>query len=128
MERTMIKDKINKKTPVKNQALKKAQAPAKKPAPKKQAAPNPRIEALEDIKLRGLYLHGYAITMAAAPIVFDSDEYRRLVDQFYEENGDLITPAMYRACLENYEFFMTMVEKALNHFTAEGEAKPEQER
>ena len=107
----MEKKKQTKKTPAKKQASKK------KPAPKKPAAPNPRVEALEDIKLRGLYLHGYAITMAAAPIVFDSDEYRRLVDQFYEENGDLVTPAMYRACLENYEFFMTMVEKALNHFT-----------
>ena len=102
----MTKDKITKKTP------------AKKQTKKKPAAPNPRVEALEDIKLRGLYLHGYAITMAAAPIVFDSDEYRRLVDQFYEENGDLITPVIYRACLENYEFFMTMVEKALNHFSA----------
>ena len=88
--------------------------PTKKPSPKKQAAPNPRIEALEDIKLRGLYLHGYAITHDSAPIVFDTDEYRKLVDQFYKENGDLVTPAIYRACRENYEFFMTMVEKALN--------------
>ena len=108
----MEKKKQTKKTPAKKQASKK------KPAPKKPAAPNPRVEALEDIKLRGLYLHGYAITMAAAPIVFDSDEYRRLVNQFYEENGDFITPVIYRACLENYEFFMTMVEKALNHFRA----------
>lgn len=102
----MKKPKAAKPSPAKKQ-------PKKKPSPKKEA-PNPRVEALEDIKLRGLYLHGYAITMAAAPIVFDTDEYRRLVDQFYEENGDVITPAMYRACLENYEFFMTMVEKALN--------------
>ena len=112
----MEKKKQTQKTAAKKQAPKKA--PKKKPSPKK-AAPNPRVEALEDIKMRGLYLHGYAITLAAAPIVFDSDEYRRLVDQFYEENGDLVTPAMYRACLENYEFFMTMVEKALNHFRAE---------
>lgn len=111
----MDKKKQTRKTTVKKRASKKAQAPKKRPSPKK-AAPNPRVEALEDIKMRGLYLHGYAITMAAAPIVFDTAEYRRLVDQFYEENGDLITPAMYRACLENYEFFMTMVEKALNHF------------
>ena len=75
-----------------------------------------RIEALEDIKLRGLFLHGYAFTADSAPIVFDSDEYRRLVDQFYEENPDLVTPVIHRACRENYEFFMTMVEKALNHF------------
>ena len=92
--------------------------PKKHPAPKTQAAPNPRVEAIEDIKMRGLYLHGYAITMDTAPIVFDSDEYRRLVEQFYEENGDFVTPVIYRACLENYEFFMTMVEKALNHFSA----------
>jgi len=101
MEYIMKKGKITKKTP------------AKKQAPKK-AAPNPRIEALEDIKLRGLYLHGYAITHDSAPIVFDTDEYRKLVDQFCEENKDLVTPAIHRACRENYEFFMTMVEKALN--------------
>jgi hypothetical protein len=75
-----------------------------------------RIEALEDIKLRGLYLHGYAITMDTAPVVFDSEEYQRLVDQFYEENKDIVTPVIHRACRENYEFFMTMVEQALNHF------------
>ena len=91
---------------------------AEKQSPKKQDAPNPRIEALEDIKLRGLYLHGYAITADSAPIVFDSDEYRRLVDQFYEENPDVVTPVIHRACRENYEFFMTMVEKALNHCRA----------
>ena len=109
----MKKESITKKTPAKKQGPKKAQAPNKK-----QAAPNPRVEAIEDIKMRGLYLHGYAITMDTAPIVFDSDEYRRLVEQFYEENGDFVTPVIYRACLENYEFFMTMVEKALNHFSA----------
>jgi hypothetical protein len=110
-ETGMEKKKQTKKTPA------KTQAPKKKPA-MKTAAPNPRVEAIEDIKMRGLYLHGYAITMDTAPIVFDSTEYRRLVDQFYEENGDFITPVIYRACLENYEFFMTMVEKALNHFSA----------
>jgi hypothetical protein len=83
---------------------------------KKILAREERIEALEDIKLRGLYLHGYAITADAAPILFDSDEYRQLVDQFYEENKDLVTPVMHRACRENYEFFMTIVEKTLNHF------------
>ena len=83
-----------------------------------------RIEALEDIKLRGLYLHGYAITADAAPILFDSSEYQQLVDQFYEENKDLITPVIHRACRENYEFFMTMVEQALYRFRKpdEGEA------
>lgn len=75
-----------------------------------------RIAALEDIKLRGLFLHGYAITMDAAPVVFDSADYQRLVDQFYEENKDLVTPVVHHACRENYEFFMTMVEKTLNHF------------
>jgi len=116
LERMMKKETPTKKTPAKNRAPKKAQAPTKKPAPKKKAAPNPRIEALEDIKLRGLYLHGYAITHDSAPIVFDTDEYRKLVDQFYEENKDLVTPVIHRACRENYEFFMTMVEKAMNHF------------
>jgi len=75
-----------------------------------------RIQALEDIKLRGLYLHGYAITADSAPILFDTAEYQQLVDQFYEENKDLITPVIHRACRENYEFFMTMVEKTLNQF------------
>lgn len=84
--------------------------------PQKDLTPKDRIEALEDIKLRGLYLHGHAITMDAASIVFDSAEYRKLVDQFYEENKDVSTPVIHRACQENYEFFMTIVEKALNHF------------
>ena len=83
---------------------------------KKIPAREERIEALEDIKLRGLYLHGYAITADSAPILFDTAEYQQLVDQFYEENRDLITPVIHRACRENYEFFMTMVEKTLNHF------------
>ena len=78
--------------------------------------PKERIAAIEDIKLRGMYLHGYAFTADAAPIVFDTAEYQQLVDQFYEENKDLVTPVIYRACRENYEFFMTIVEKALNHF------------
>jgi len=89
----------------------------KKPTPKnEEAVPNPRVEALEDIKLRGLFLHGYAITINAAPVIFDTEEFRGLVDQFYEENRDIVTPAIHRACRENYEFFMTMVERALNHF------------
>ena len=73
-----------------------------------------RIEALEDIKLRGLYLHGYAFSADATPIVFDTLEYQQLVDQFYQENQDLVTPVVHRACRESYEFFMTIVEKALN--------------
>jgi hypothetical protein len=91
---------------------------------KKTPTREERIEALEDIKLRGLYLHGYAITADAAPILFDSSEYQQLVDQFYEENKDLITPVIHRACRENYEFFMTIVEQTLNHFSKpdEGEA------
>ena len=88
---------------------------AKTESKKKKSAEN-RISAIEDIKLRGLYLHGYAITMDTAPLVFDTEEYRRLVDQFYEENKDLVTPVIHRACRENFEFFMTIVEKALNHF------------
>jgi hypothetical protein len=83
---------------------------------KEAQSPKQRVEALEEIKLRGLFLGGYAITADAAPIVFDSAEYQQLVDQFYEENKDLITPVMHRACRENYEFFMTIVEKALNQF------------
>ena len=81
---------------------------------KRRQTSKKRIEAIEDIKLRGLYLHGYAITMDTAPVVFDSAEYQRLVDQFYEENKDLVTPVIHRACRENYEFFMTIVEQALN--------------
>jgi hypothetical protein len=82
---------------------------------KKKLTPKDRIEALEDIKLRGLYLHGYAFSADAAPIVFDTLEYQQLVDQFYEENQDIVTPVIHRACRENYEFFMTMVEKAISH-------------
>jgi hypothetical protein len=81
---------------------------------KKKLTPKERIEALEDIKLRGLFLHGYAFTADAAPIVFDTEEYRQLVDQFYEENKELITPVILRACRENYEFFMTIVEQSMN--------------
>lgn len=88
----------------------------KKESQNKRQTPKERIEALEDIKLRGLFLHGYAFTADAAPIVFDTEEYRQLVDQFYEENKELVTPVVLRACRENYEFFMTIVEKALNHF------------
>ena len=51
-----------------------------------------------------------------APIVFDTLEYQQLVDQFYEENQDLVTAVIHRACRENYEFFMTIVEQALSHF------------
>lgn len=94
----------------------------KKESQNKRQTPKKRIEALEDIKLRGLYLHGYAITMDSAPVLFDSSEYQRLVDQFCEENKDIITPVIHRACRENYEFFMTMVEQALNRFR-----EPEQE-
>ena len=90
---------------------------------KKTPTRQERVEALEDIKLRGLYLHGYAITADATPILFDSSEYQQLVDQFYEENRDLITPVIHRACRENYEFFMTMVEKTLNHFIKRDEGE-----
>ena len=38
---------------------------------KKTQSPNERIEALEDIKLRGLYLHGYAFSADETPIVFE---------------------------------------------------------
>jgi len=109
----MVTKKQTQKSPAKKPVAKRASAPKKKPG-LKNAAPNPRIEALEDIKLRGLYLHGYAITMDAAPVVFDTEEFRSLVDQFYEENKDLVTPVVHRACRENYEFFMTIVEKTLN--------------
>lgn len=108
------------KPPAKKQAAKHAQASRKKPD-LKRAAPNPRVAALEDIKLRGLYLHGYAITMDAAPVVFDTEEFRSLVDQFYEENKDLVTPVVHRACRENYEFFMTIVEKTLNQLNDQDE-------
>ncbi|HPG72611.1 MAG TPA: hypothetical protein PLT21_11270 [Syntrophales bacterium] len=117
----MEKKKQTQKRTVGKQVSKHARAPKKKPDPKKKAAPNPRVEALEDIKLRGLFLHGYAITMDSAPVVFDTEEFRSLVDQFYEENRDLVTPVIHRACRENYEFFMTMVEKALNHFKVQDE-------
>jgi hypothetical protein len=90
---------------------------------KKSQTREERIEALEDIKLRGLYLHGYAFTADSAPILFDTVEYQQLVDQFYEENRDLVTPVIHRACRENYEFFMTIVEQALNRFRKPDEGK-----
>ena len=68
-----------------------------------------------------MYLGGYAITADAAPILFDTLEYQQLVDQFYEENKDLVTPVIHRACRENYEFFMTIVEQALSLFPGETE-------
>lgn len=93
----------------------KTKKTGKKQSTTENLLPN-RIAAIEDIKLRGLFLGGYAITADAAPIVFDTLEYQQLVDQFCEEHKDLVTPVMHRACRENYEFFMTIVETALNHF------------
>ncbi len=92
---------------------------------KKIQTRNSRINALEDIKLRALYLHGYAFTMDATPILFDSEEYQRLVDLFYEENKDLVTPVIHRACRESYEFFMTIVEQALNRLRTQQNSEAE---
>ena len=48
------------------------------------------------------------------------EEYLRLMDRFYSENADMISPQQYEAAKKDVEYFMRLVELAVEYYTTEG--------
>lgn len=40
------------------------------------------------------------------------EAYRELVYQFYDDNKNIVTPAQYQMCLNDFEYFLSLLDEA----------------
>jgi hypothetical protein len=78
-----------------------------------------KMDAVMNIKLAALFLQ-------ENPAAFNPDaawsakkELDELVDRFYEENKDFISENQYKRARDDYNYFMILIESAINHYRME---------
>lgn len=74
-----------------------------------------RLEALEDIKLRALFIQGRLMSADPQTTMAAEKELASLLDLFCEEFRDFITPPMARALKKDFETFIVLIDWTVDH-------------
>ena len=80
-----------------------------------------RSTSLEDIKYEALFIQEQLVGTDPGKVMAAYQKFQALVDRFYSENKDIVTERQYRAARDNYDYFIILVETALNRLAAETE-------
>lgn len=80
-----------------------------------------RSTSLEDIKHEALFIQEQLVGTDPAKVMAAYQKFQALVDRFYFENKDIVTERQHRAARDNYDYFIILVETALNRLAAETE-------
>ncbi len=75
-----------------------------------------KIESIIDIKLAALFLQKNLMGRNREVVESAERELAQLVDRFYEENKDFVTLDQYQAALHDYDYFLVIIEMALEHY------------
>jgi hypothetical protein len=77
-----------------------------------------RLEQLIDIKLAALFLQKNLTGRNREVVESAEADLARLVDRFFTENRDIVSPAQYETASQDYDYFLVLVETAIDHFRA----------
>jgi hypothetical protein len=80
-----------------------------------------RISSLNDIKLSALFLQNQLVGTDPEKVKAAYDDFQALVDRFYSENPDIVSERQHRSARDNFDFFIVLVDTALNRCLAEEE-------
>jgi hypothetical protein len=80
----------------------------------------PKLDAVMDIKMAALFLRKNLMGRNPEVVRSAENELAGLVDRFYAENGDLLSPGQYRTARSDYDYFMILIEMAIEHYMAKG--------
>lgn len=72
------------------------------------------ISSLEDIKYGALFLQEQLVGTDPEKVKAAYESFQALVDRFYSENREIISERQYRAARDNYDYFLVLVEMALD--------------
>ena len=75
-----------------------------------------KLDAVADIKMAALFLQKNLMGRNPETVRSAENELSRLVDRFYNENRDLVSPDQYQAACNDYDYFMILVEMAIEHY------------
>lgn len=83
-----------------------------------------KISSINDIKYAALFLQEQLVGTDPEKVKAAYENFQALVDRFYSENPELVSERQHRAARDNFDFFMVLVETALNRCIAESESSP----
>jgi hypothetical protein len=80
-----------------------------------------KLSALEDIKLRALYIEKRFMSNDPEATTLAESELMVLQDRFCNENSDFITPLMARAIKKDFNTFLVLIDWARDYYKKAGE-------
>jgi len=79
-----------------------------------------KLDDVMDIKMAALFLQKNLIGRNPEVVRSAENDLAALVDRLYAGNGDLLSPEQYRTARNDYDYFMVLVEMAMEHYRAQG--------
>ncbi len=80
-----------------------------------------KLNALEDIKLRALYIEKRFMSNDPEETMLAEGELTALQDRFCDEYRDFITPPMARAVKKDFNTFLALIEWAFDYYKKAGD-------
>ncbi|MDO9559295.1 MAG: hypothetical protein Q7I89_06370 [Syntrophales bacterium] len=80
-----------------------------------------KLNALEDIKLRALYIEKRFMSNDPEETMLVEGELTALQDRFCDEYRDFITPPMARAVKKDFNTFLALIEWAFDYYKKAGD-------
>jgi hypothetical protein len=80
-----------------------------------------KLNALEDIKLRALYIEKRFMCNNPEETMLAESELAVLQDRFCDENRDFITPPMARAVKKDFNTFLALIDWASDYYKKAGD-------
>jgi hypothetical protein len=80
-----------------------------------------KLNALEDIKLRALYIEKRFMSNNPEETMLAESELAVLQDRFCDENRDFITPPMARAVKKDFNTFLALIDWASDYYKKAGD-------
>jgi hypothetical protein len=80
-----------------------------------------KLNALEDIKLRALYIEKRFMSNNPEETKLAESELAVLQDRFFDENRDFITPPMARAVKKDFNTFLALIDWASDYYKKAGD-------
>jgi hypothetical protein len=80
-----------------------------------------KLNALEDIKLRALYIEKRFMSNNPEETMLAESELAVLQDRFCDENRDFITPPMARAVKKDFNTFLALINWASDYYKKAGD-------
>jgi len=75
-----------------------------------------KLESVQDIKATAERLEETLMGTDVKAIKIAETALSQLIDRFYQENEDMLTPLQHRIARQDYEYFMRLLDLALAYY------------